>query len=490
METVFLYILNKSITAGWMILAVLLIRIVLKRLPKWVNCILWIMVGIRLICPIGFQSDWSLIPSAHTVSDVMMYTDEPTINSGIEVIDQLINPVLPSVEGSDSSMGDKSMALIIEYVSYIWIVGIASLAVHSMVRWSRLRNRVRASIRVKDQVYICDDISAPFILGVFRPRVYLPSTLSEEHMKIVLDHENAHLSRDDHWTKMLGFILVILHWFNPLVWLACQKMSEDIELACDEKVIRGIDNQSRKKYMQVLLEVSQVKTVFFNSPLAFGEVGVKKRIRSMIQYKKMNTWAMTVSILIWMVCMLCFMTNPKKEMIPKADLSIMTKREKMIYEEIKEIEDFCECYLVDITGDGENELLSVVEYLGSGVQSSPKDMFTFWGTDEEGKVVMVCRKFVQYSGVQKPFNESLYLYPEDNGSYTLLSDSSRRFDFRKKIEYINLVKNKFVLQDGKYICEKEVLKTEEFSWNDPIYLEYREVIEKSCLLVDSEIKAR
>lgn len=490
MEAVLIAVINKSIAASWMIIAVLLIRLVIRRIPKWVNCVLWIMVGCRLICPVGFQSAWSLIPSAKTLSEVIMYTGEPAIDSGIEMVDQTINPILLTSNLQDAAEVVKPIGVFLTYVSYVWISGMIILVLYSLIKWICLRKKVMTAIELTKQVWICDGIVTPFILGVFRPKIYLPSSLEKEQMKMVIRHESAHLDRDDHWLKIIGFFIVIIHWFNPLVWLSYQKMGEDIELACDEKVIRDIDNQSRKKYMQVLLEVSQVKTVFFNSPLAFGEVGVKKRIRSMIQYKKMNIWAMTVSILIWMVCMLCFMTNPKKEMIPKADLSIMTKREKMIYEEIKEKEDFCECYLVDITGDGENELLSVVEYLGSGVQSSPKDMFTFWGTDEEGKVVMVCRKFVQYSGVQKPFNESLYLYPEDNGSYTLLSDSSRRFDFRKKIEYINLVKNKFVLQDGKYICEKEVLKTEEFSWNDPIYLEYREVIEKSCLLVDSEIKAR
>jgi len=487
-ETVFLYFLNKSIAAIWMILAVLLLRVVLKRLPKWIYCVLWIMVGIRLLCPIGFQSEWSVISSVHTVPEVIMYSAEPSIDSGFESVDQWVNPKLPAGGSSDSLNGDQPMAVVIEYASYIWTAGIVLLTIYSTVRWLRLRKWVRASIKVKERVYICDDISAPFILGVFRPKVYLPSTLREEQMKIVLDHENAHLNRDDHWTKMIGFILVILHWFNPLVWLAYQKMSEDIELACDEKVIRNVDEADKRKYIQVLLDLSQVRSVLINTPLAFGEVAVKRRVSSIVQYKRQSPWVVFGVFFFGFFFSLGFMTNPTDNRLAAPDHSAMTEREKKIYDTVKEKRDFSKYFLVDITGDGKNELITVYENKSHSWTSPARDVFSFWGTNEKDEVVNLCGKTVTYSGTQSRFAEDLYLYPEKDGSYTLISDFSRVFDFRTKTEIVRFVKNRFVLVQDSYRCERESFETKQLDWSDPVYVEYQDILQKSVLLVNSECR--
>lgn len=488
METVFLYFLNKSIAAVWMIVTILLLRIVTRRIPKWIYGILWIMVGIRLLCPIGFQSEWSVISSVHTVPEIIMYSAEPAIDSGFESVDQWVNPKLPTGGSVDSIDEDQPMAVVIEYASYIWTAGIVLLTIYSTVRWLRLRKWVRASIKVKERVYICDDISAPFILGVFRPKVYLPSTLREEQMKIVLDHENAHLNRDDHWTKMIGFIVVILHWFNPLVWLAYQKMSEDIELACDEKVIKNVDEVDKKKYMQVLLDLSRAKSIFFNIPLAFGEVAVKRRIQSIVRYKRVRWGTMLVTILIFLTFTVCFLTNPMENRISVANWSEMTEREKKIYDTVKEKINFSKYYLVDITGDGKNELITVYENKSHSWTSPVRDVFSFWGTNEKDEVVNLCGKTVTYSGTQSRFAEDLYLYPEKDGSYTLISDFSRVFDFRTKTEIVRFVKNRFVLDQDSYRCERESFETKQLDWSDPVYVEYQDILQKSVLLVDSEIK--
>ena len=488
METVFLYFLNKSIAAIWMILAVLLLRIVTRRIPKWIYGILWIMVGIRLLCPIGFQSEWSVISSVHTVPEVIMYSAEPSIDSGFESVDQWINPKLPSGGSGDSLDGDQPMAVVIEYASYIWTAGIVLLTIYSTVRWLRLRKWVRASIKVKERVYICDDISAPFILGVFRPKVYLPSTLREEQMKIVLDHENAHLNRDDHWTKMIGFIVVILHWYNPLVWLAYQKMSEDIELACDEKVIRNVDEADKRKYIQVLLDLSQVRSVLINTPLAFGEVAVKRRVSSIAQYKRQSPWVVFGVVLLGVLFGLGFMTNPIDNRLAAPDHSAMTEREKKIYDTVKEKRDFSKYFLVDITGDGKNELITVYENKSHSWTSPARDVFSFWGTNEKDEVVNLCGKTVTYSGTQSRFAEDLYLYPEKDGSYTLISDFSRVFDFRTKTEIVRFVKNRFVLDQDSYRCERESFETKQLDWSDPIYVEYQDILQKSVLLVNSECR--
>ena len=488
METVFLYFLNKSIAAIWMIVTILLLRIVTRRIPKWIYGILWIMVGIRLLCPIGFQSEWSVISSVHTVPEVIMYSAEPSIDSGFESVDQWVNPKLPSGGSGDSLDGDHPMAVVIEYASYIWTTGIVLLTIYSTVRWLRLRKWVRASIKVKERVYICDDISAPFILGVFRPKVYLPSTLREEQMKIVLDHENAHLNRDDHWTKMIGFIVVILHWFNPLVWLAYQKMSEDIELACDEKVIRNVDEVDKRKYIQVLLDLSQIRSVLFNTPLAFGEVAVKRRVSSIVQYKRQSPWVVFGVIFFGFFFSLGFMTNPTDNRLAAPDHSAMTEREKKIYDTVKEKMDFSKYFLVDITGDGKNELITVYENKSHSWTSPARDVFSFWGTNEKDEVVNLCGKTVTYSGTQSRFAEDLYLYPEKDGSYTLISDFSRVFDFRTKTEIVRFVKNRFVLDQDSYRCERESFETKQLDWSDPVYVEYQDILQKSVLLVDSEIK--
>ena len=488
METVFLYFLNKSIAAIWMILAVLLLRIVTRRIPKWIYGILWIMVGIRLLCPIGFQSEWSVISSVHTVPDVIMYSAEPSIDSGFESVDQWINPKLPAGGSSDSLNGDQPMAVAIKYASYIWTAGIVLLTIYSTVRWLRLRKWVRASIKVKERVYICDDISAPFILGVFRPKVYLPSTLREEQMKIVLDHENAHLNRDDHWTKMIGFIVVILHWYNPLVWLAYQKMSEDIELACDEKVIRNVDDADKRKYIQVLLDLCQVRSVLINTPLAFGEVAVKRRVSSIVQYKRQSPWVVFGVIFFGFFFSLGFMTNPTDNRLAAPDHSAMTEREKKIYDTVKEKRDFSKYFLVDITGDGKNELITVYENKSHSWTSPARDVFSFWGTNEKDEVVNLCGKTVTYSGTQSRFAEDLYLYPEKDGSYTLISDFSRVFDFRTKTEIVRFVKNRFVLDQDSYRCERESFETKQLDWSDPVYVEYQDILQKSVLLVNSECR--
>lgn len=317
-SSVFIEFLNMSITASWLILAVILIRFVFRNAPKFIRCILWGLVGVRLICPISFESIFSLIPSSETVPPDFIYSPAPSINSGIDAVNSTVNPVInrtvASVSSYTADLTDYPARLITSAVSVLWIVGIAAMLVYGIVSYLRIRRRVSVSVCMKDNIYLCDDISTPFILGMFRPRIYLPSDIGE-NAGYVVAHEKSHLKRRDHWWKPLGFIVLSVYWFNPLVWAAYILLCRDIELACDERVIKEMDAENKKAYSEALLSCSIPRRMIMACPLAFGEVGVKDRIKSVLSYKKPAFWVITVAVIACIVAALCFMTNPEKSQI-------------------------------------------------------------------------------------------------------------------------------------------------------------------------------
>ena len=286
MSVIFLKLLNLSISASWLVLVVLVLRLVLKRAPKWVDVLLWGMVALRLMLPFSIESALSLIPSAETLSpEVVQFDPAPTITSGVELIDNAVNPSL-SESFAAAPLASVNLLYVWTYLAgWVWLIGLAAMLLYALVSYLRLRRQVAASIRVGKQVYLCDDISSPFILGIFRPRVYLPSGLEGETLQSVLRHEGAHLRRRDHWWKPLGHLLVAVYWFHPLIWAAYVLLCRDIELACDEKVIKVLGNEQRADYTQALVACSVNRRVIAACPLAFGEVGVKERVKSVMNYK-------------------------------------------------------------------------------------------------------------------------------------------------------------------------------------------------------------
>ena len=313
MAAIFLKLLNLSISASWLVLAVLALRLVSKRSPKWMNVLLWGIVALRLMLPFSIESALSLIPSAETVSPaVVQFDPAPTITSGVSVIDNAVNPSLSEHFAAAPTASVNPLYVWTEIAGWVWLIGLGAMLLYALVSYLRLRRRVRVSLPVQDHIYLCDAISSPFILGVVKPHIYLPSGLDEVQRQNVLAHERAHLVRRDHWWKPLGFALLAVYWFNPMLWLAYALLCRDIELACDERVIRTMDESAVKTYSTVLLACSMPRKAVITCPLAFGEVGVKERVKNALHYKKPAFWVVAASVAVCVVVAVCFLTNPPR----------------------------------------------------------------------------------------------------------------------------------------------------------------------------------
>ena len=314
MAAVFLKLLNLSISASWLVLAVLVLRLVSKRSPKWMNVLLWGIVALRLVLPFSIESALSLIPSAETVSPaVVQFAPAPTITSGVSVIDNAVNPSLSEHFSAVPTASVNPLYVWTEIAGWVWLIGLGAMLLYALVSYLRLRRRVSVSLPIQDHIYLCDAISSPFILGVVKPRIYLPSGLDEVQRQNVLAHEQAHLARRDHWWKPLGFALLAVYWFNPVLWLAYALLCRDIELACDERVIRTMDESAVKTYSTVLLACSMPRKAAITCPLAFGEVGVKERVKNALHYKKPAFWVVAASVAVCVVVAVCFLTDPEHE---------------------------------------------------------------------------------------------------------------------------------------------------------------------------------
>ena len=320
MSDIFIKIFNLSVMAGWLVLAVLLLRPLMKKAPKWINCLLWGIVGLRLVFPFSLESIFSLIPSAEPLPPDIMMSPAPAINSGVGVVNSMINPIISTSLAPDPTASVNPMQLVVAIASVVWVIGIALMLGYGIVSFITLRFKVRASVRGEKNVYFCDEVDSPFILGVIRPRIYVPSGMCGEALEHVLAHERAHLRRGDHLWKPLGFVLLSFYWFNPLLWVAYACLCRDIESACDEKVIKAMDTAAKKSYSEALLACSIHRKRIMACPLAFGEVGVKQRIKSVLNYKKPAFWIIIISLVATLVLSVCFLTNPQGT--PKDKLTV------------------------------------------------------------------------------------------------------------------------------------------------------------------------
>lgn len=311
MESIFLHLVNMSITAGWLVLAVMVLRLVFRRAPKWIYCLLWGLVALRLIFPVSIESKVSLIPSAETVPvDTFLY-ETPVIHSGVPVVDQAVNLIISDSFAPQSTNSVNPMQAMSIAASYVWVLGMVAMVLYALITIVRLWWRVRESVSLRDNIRLCDRIATPFILGLFRPRIYLPTTLSDSDSASVLAHEQAHIRRRDHWWKPLGFLLLTVYWFHPLLWVGYILLCRDIETACDEKVIHHMDVSQRKAYSDTLLACNTPRHLITACPLAFGETGVKTRIKSVLNYKKPAFWMIIAAVVATIVAAVCLLTDPK-----------------------------------------------------------------------------------------------------------------------------------------------------------------------------------
>ncbi len=310
MSQFFLQIFNTAITAGWLVLAVLVARLLLKKAPAWIKCALWAIVGLRLIWPFEIESPVSLVPSTQTLPPAALTAPTPQLHTGFHALNSTINPEFVQTFQPQPTASATPLQVATTVAAWIWIAGIIAMLAYMAYSYLRLRHLVVARMRVGEGVYLCDRVESPFILGIIRPKIYLPSHLSQEKWADILAHEQAHLNRRDHWWKPLGFLLLTVFWFHPLLWLAYILLCRDVELACDEKVIRGLTPEEKQRYSRTLLECSLPRKWITACPLAFGEVGVKERVKNVLNYKKPTFWIILIALIVCTVVAVCFLTDP------------------------------------------------------------------------------------------------------------------------------------------------------------------------------------
>lgn len=318
MGDVFLKLLNMSITAGWLIIVVLCVRFLFRKIPRWINCLLWGVVAIRLIFPFSIESEFSLQPSAEPIQSGTMQGGEilpyvPSVDSNLAIVENTVNPILTEAFAYQEAESVAPLQLVTGIAGSVWLCGMIVLLVFAIGSTVRLYLLVRESVHYRDNVYICDAVKSPFILGTIKPRIYLSSALSEDEMDYIIAHEKAHLRRRDHLWKPFGYLLLCVYWFNPLCLTAYMMLCKDIELACDEKVIRNMGFEDRREYSRVLLSCATQRRLVFICPLAFGEVGVKERVKSVLHYKKPALWITIAAIVVCVIIAVCFLTNPSRE---------------------------------------------------------------------------------------------------------------------------------------------------------------------------------
>lgn len=334
---IFLNILNVSITASWLVLAVLCARLLLKKAPKWVNCLLWGIVALRLLVPINIESPLSLVPSGETIPVSEIYTTQagaytqsivPQIDSGFQVVDSVVQPIINETSTRPVLQSNVSI------IACVWLAGVVAMLVYAFISFLKVKKSIAPAVKLKENIYICDNIATPFILGIVRPKIYLPSSLCKEDVLYVIDHEKSHIKRLDHLWKPLGFLVLSVYWFNPVIWVAYVFLCRDIELACDERAIKEFDIESKKEYSNALINCSSQRRLVSACPLAFGETGVKNRIKSVLSYKRPAFWIIIVSVILCVVLSICFLTSPVAgvpAVVEEKGYSIISQRDTAIY---------------------------------------------------------------------------------------------------------------------------------------------------------------
>ena len=310
MSEIFLRIVNMSISASWLILAVLGLRLVFTKAPKGFRVLLWGIVAVRLLVPFSIESVLSLIPSAQTIPADFGMDLTPAIHSGIEAINRVVNPMISQSNTPVNGASVNPLQIAVAVCANVWMLGAGALPLYGIISYWCLRRRVATAVFLRENIFRSESISSPFVMGIIAPRIFLPFRMHAQNLEYVVAHEQAHIRRRDHWWKPLGFLLLAVHWFNPFVWLAYVLLCRDIELACDEKVIKELDNEERANYTQALVACSTNHCMIVPCPVAFGEVGVKERVKSIMNYKRPALWINILTVISCVAVAVCFLTNP------------------------------------------------------------------------------------------------------------------------------------------------------------------------------------
>ncbi|MBR4768315.1 MAG: M56 family metallopeptidase, partial [Lachnospiraceae bacterium] len=476
MSAVFLKILNMSIAASWLIAVVLVLRLLLRKAPKWISCVLWALVALRLVIPFSFESALSLIPSGETISTDSENDDALVIHSGIPVIDEAVKSAEEAGEAApgpiddDGSIAPKNQRNWTFIAGIVWLSGMAGVLLWGLLSYLRIKKTVAPSAPLREGVLACDDITSPFILGVFRPLIYVPSGLDGEELEYALAHEKAHLKRHDHWWKPLGFLILAVYWFNPLCWLAYMLLSRDIESACDEKVIREMDKYETARYSEALLDLSLTEKRVTACPLAFGEVGVKQRVKEILNYKKPAFWVIIVALSVCAAVAICFLTNPKPT--EKAeDPAAVQEAEDPDYEEKAARIELSIASVDDLSGERREilEKFLTALILRRDVSSEPwisEEVKANWEHLEEGDL--------RYDG---------WLIWNDAAEFAVTGYREALTSYGKERRYNTVI---FLYQDGKWVVSRDLysrtawsISKEAENYHEEVFRRFREISPRS-----------
>ena len=450
MEAVFLYLMNMSITATWIALAVIIFRLFLRKSPKYIRVILWGLVAIRLICPFSIESIFSLVPSANTIPSDFAYSSIPAIESNIPIVDAVATYAIQTYFAPEPTNSADPLQILTFIASLLWVIGIAVMLLYGLISYIRIKKRVRESINIKENIFICDRINTPFIFGFLKPRIYIPSSVTENDTEYIIAHEKAHLKRLDHIWKPLGFLLLTIYWLNPVLWISYILLCRDIEFACDEKVIKEMGEEIKIPYSDALVNCSVSHKMLLACPLAFGEVGVKQRIKSVLNYKKPAFWVLLIAIILSVAIAVCFMTNPKIKDISEDNPKLNTAISQAILEMNKSKFKQGECV-------SEGHIVYGIEEYSSKIKVYLHENYTEYGF-EDGY-------FMAQSGHTCPavyiFNidgdEYKFVkaeYPEDGEGY---GDSIRMMFPEKYVQRAlqpNLKENKYMREQCEAYAER------------------------------------
>ncbi len=312
MSNIFINLLNMSITTSWLIVAVFILRLAFRKAPRYIICAAWLLVGLRLIIPVSFETALSLIPSTEVFdADMVDSSNKFSVYTGIDAVDESVNDYMSKYyEGATVDLGLKRD--IVSAATVVWLAGMLALLSHAVISYIRLKRKVKTATILRDNIRQSENVESPFVLGALRPTIYMPYKIDMADMEYIIAHETAHIKRGDHIVKLIGFVLLSVYWFNPLIWAAYVMFCKDVELACDEKVIKSLDEDLRKAYSEALLNCAIKKRshIIAACPVAFGEVGVKERIKSIMNYKKPGFYIVIVAVAALVVVVVCFMTDP------------------------------------------------------------------------------------------------------------------------------------------------------------------------------------
>ena len=449
MNELFLKIINMSISASWLILAVLILRLVLKKAPKWVNVLLWGIVAVRLICPFSFKSALSLIPSAETFPEKVISGPSFDIQTGISPVDNRINDYLGDRYFEGVTVSANNGNNIMTILTIVWTIGILLLVAYTIISYRRLHREIDTAVHYRDNIFQSENVSSPFVLGIINPRIYLPFSMNEQNLEHVVAHEQAHIRRKDHWWKPLGFLLLTIYWFNPLMWLAYVLLCRDIELACDEKVIKKLGNEQRADYTQALVACSVNRRMIAACPLAFGEVGVKERVKSVMNYKKPAFWVVILAVIACVIVAVCFLTNPKQDRYTLRIVVPAGSQEKFVYtdEEVSTVRNSIKIW----SGDG----LGDTEVLLSPVSKTTETGYTATYLTPGMPVEFDAEKDTWFKigvNMQNSTNEDIIVYVEVENVAVRISDENTPDRMRFEAEILEI-------HDGNYL-----VKPVEGSW--------------------------